>query len=52
MPPLVVAHHDLGQLWAYRGRMDKAIPEMEAALKLLTGRLKTDPAYLEAVRGR
>ena len=51
VPPLVVAHHDLGQLWAYRGRMDKAIPEMEAALKLLTGRSNTDPAYLEAVLG-
>jgi hypothetical protein len=53
---LVRAHHDLGQLWAYQGRMEKAIPELEAALGALLGsdRDRASPkaeAHLRTVLG-
>ncbi len=50
-------HHDLGQLWAYQGRMDKAIPEMEAAWRAVTANADRSPGlaaaepYLETVLG-
>jgi len=41
-------HHDLGQLWAYQGRMDKAIPEMEAAWRTVTTNAGRSPGLAEA----
>jgi tetratricopeptide (TPR) repeat protein len=43
---LAWAHQDLGQLWAYQGRMDKAIAEFEAAQAIAAG--NADPAFTGA----
>src|SRR5712664_3643460 len=51
------AHQELGQLFAYDGRMERAIPEMEAAYRIVSKDPPADPAfrgaraYLEAVLG-
>jgi len=51
------AHQELGQLFAYDGRMDRAIAEMEAAYRIVSKDPPADPAfvgaraYLEAVLG-
>jgi hypothetical protein len=53
---LILTHHDLGQLWGYLGRMDKSIPELEAAYRIAIEaprevRYQNAQAYLEAVLG-
>jgi hypothetical protein len=55
---LALAHHELGQLWAYEGKMERAIPELEAAQRALARRgpaeeeaLRPVRSYLEAALG-
>jgi len=51
------AHQELGQLYAYQGRMAEAIAEMEAAYRIVAADPPADPAfiavraYLEAALG-
>jgi FG-GAP-like repeat len=44
------AHEELGQLFAYQGRMPEAIAEMEAAYRIVSADPPRDPAFV-AVRG-
>jgi hypothetical protein len=49
---LAWAHHDLGQLWAYEGKMESAIGEFEAARRIVgEGTDSAAVAFLEAGLG-
>ena len=42
---LAWAHHDLGQLWAYQGKMESAIAEFEAARRIVATNATAAPAF-------
>jgi len=42
------AHQELGQIFAYQGRMDRAIAEVEAAHRIVSADPPRDPAFVAA----